>query len=93
MEYILYCQVKKQPTNNLIKDADALDRFCLGPSGFDSRYLRTPESKLRQRQCQLPRQRGLLPRIRRLPYLRALTKQYIEKALDLCSLLFISPGL
>ncbi|WP_278967475.1 hypothetical protein [Megasphaera elsdenii] len=54
MEYILYCQVKKQPTNNLIKDADALDRFRLGPGGFDSRYLRTPESKLRQRQCQLP---------------------------------------
>lgn len=30
---------------HIFKDADALDRFRLGPGGFDPRYLRTPEGK------------------------------------------------
>lgn len=29
----------------IFKDADALDRFRLGPDGLDERYLRTPEAK------------------------------------------------
>ena len=29
----------------IFKDADALDRFRLGPGGFDSKYLRTNEAR------------------------------------------------